>query len=182
MERTGEVEGGNRAYIRSISRSLDRLVRLAPTARPLVLVVDGRRDYRVALRRHPHRDRIRLRVFPNPERGPKGTPRSREAIVRDRAMGPVDQLHQLIRHTCADHKRETIAFGRRLVSIVGRQFLVAVWKNFVKGRSERRPDRTTPAMRLGLAEAPWTWSRVLSERLFPRRENLPGPWLPYLQR
>ena len=97
-------------------------------------------------------------------------------------MAPVDQLHQLIRHTCADHKRETIAFGRRLLSIVGRQFLVSVWKNFIKGRSERRPDRTTPAMRLGLAEAPWTWSRVLAERLFPRRENVPGPWLRYLQR
>jgi hypothetical protein len=182
MERTGRADSGNRSYIRSISRSLDRLARLASTGRPLVLVVDGRSDYRIALREHPHRERFRLRVFPNPKRGPKGTPRSRETIVRDRAMAPVDQLHQLIRHTCADHKRETIAFGRRLVSIVGRQFLVAVWKNFLKSRSERRPDRTTPAMRLGLAEAPWTWSRVLVERLFPLRENLPGPWRRYLQR
>ena len=182
MERTGDAEGGNRAYIRSISRSLDRLARLAPADRPLVLVVDGRKDYRVALRRHPHRARFRLAVYPNPVRGPKGAPRSREAIARDRAMGPVDQLHQLIRHTCADHKRETIAFGRRLASILGRQYLIAVWKNFIKGRSERRPDRTTPAMTLGLAESPWRWEHVLVERLFPGRENPPGSWLPYLQR
>jgi hypothetical protein len=65
---------------------------------------------------------------------------------------------------------------------VGRQFLVAVWKNFIKGRSERRPDRTPPAMRLGLADAPWRWSRVLAERLFPGRENVSDAWLPYLQR
>jgi transposase-like protein len=114
QERVGEAGKGNRAYVRSISRSLDRLARLAPADRRLVLVVDGRKDYTVALREHPRRDRFRLRVHPNPERGSKGAPRSREAIARDRAMAPVDQLHQLIRHTCADHKRETIAFGRRL--------------------------------------------------------------------
>jgi hypothetical protein len=85
-------------------------------------------------------------------------------------MFPVDQLHQLLRHTCADHKRETIAFGRRLESTLGRAHLMAVWKNFVKARSERAPDRTTPAMRLDLADAPWRWERVLSRRLFPVRE------------
>ena len=182
MQRIGAAYGKDRSYLRSISRSLDRLVRLAPPDRPLRLIVDGRRDYRDALRRHPHRGRFRLEVYPNPERGPKGSPRTAEAIVRDRAMAPVDQLHQLIRHSCADHKRETIAFGRRLESIVGRQFLTAIWKNFIKGRSERRPDRTTPAMKLGLAEAPWSWRRVLAQRLFPGRENPPAAWQPILHR
>ena len=85
-------------------------------------------------------------------------------------MFPVDQLHQLLRHSCADHKRETIAFGRRLESIIGRAHLLAVWKNFIKSRSERRPDRTTPAMRLGMTDTRWRWERVLSRRLFPQRE------------
>jgi hypothetical protein len=85
-------------------------------------------------------------------------------------MFPNDQLHQLVRHTCSDHKRETIAFGRRLESIIGRAHLVAVWKNFIKWRSERRPDRTTPAMRLKMTDAPWPWERILSRRLFPERE------------
>jgi hypothetical protein len=111
-----------------------------------------------------------LRVYPNPLRGSKGTPRSPEAIERDRAMFPVDQLHQLLRHSCADHKRETIAFGRRLESIVGRAHLLAVWKNFIKCRSERRPDPTTPAMRLGLTDMRWRWERILSRRLFSARE------------
>jgi hypothetical protein len=87
-------------------------------------------------------------------------------------MFPVDQLHQLLRHTCADHKRETIAFGRRIESIIGRAHLMAVWKNFIKGRSERRPDRTTPAMRVGLTRSRWRWERLLSRRLFPARERL----------
>jgi hypothetical protein len=91
-------------------------------------------------------------------------------------MAPVDQLHQLLRHTCADHKRETIAFGRKAASILGRLFLTTVWKNLVKGRSERRPDRTTPAMALGLATAPWSWRHLLAERLFPGREVLPESW------
>ena len=84
-------------------------------------------------------------------------------------MFPVDQLHQLLRHTCSEHKRETISFGRRLESILGRAHLIAVWKNFIKSRSERRPDPTTPAMRMGLTDTPWRWEWVLSRRLFPGR-------------
>ena len=69
-----------------------------------------------------------------------------------------------------------IAFGRRLNALLERLFLTAVWRNFVKGRSERRGDRTTPAMRVGLAEEPWRWRRVLSRRLFPDRESLTEVW------
>ena len=170
------TQAENRPYVASITRSLDRLARLVRDGAPLVLVVDGRTDYRRALAAHPQRDRFRLEVYPNPLRGPKGTPRSPDAMARDRAMAPVDQLHQLLRHTCADHKRETIAFGRKHASILGRLFLTTVWKNLVKGRSERRPDRTTPAMARGLATAPWSWPRVLAERLFPEREAPPESW------
>ena len=85
-------------------------------------------------------------------------------------MFPVDQLHQLLRHSCSDHKRETIAFGRRLESILGRAHLMAVWKNFIKARSERKPDRSTPAMKLGLADDRWHFERVLARRLFRHRE------------
>jgi hypothetical protein len=97
-------------------------------------------------------------------------------LARDRALHTVDQLHALLRHTRADHKRETIAFGRRLNAVMERLFVATVWRNFVKWRSERRPDSVTPAMWLGLAQAPWTWRQVLSRRLFPRRHRLPGVW------
>ena len=156
-------------YIRSIRRTLDSLAPLVPQGEQLTLVVDGRKDYPIALRSHPEAHRFRLEVYPNPVRGPKGSPRSAEAIARDRAMAPVDHLHQLLRHTCADHKRETIAFGRKVESIVGRAYLTTLWRNFIKGRSERRPDRRTPAMLLGLTDRPWTWRRVLARRLFATR-------------
>jgi len=163
----------SRPYVASIRRTFSGLVVGRDGSRRLRIHVDGRADYGAALRDPALREAIVLAVYPNPSRGPKGSPRSAEARERDRAMFPVDQLHQLLRHTCADHKRETIAFGRRLESIAGRAHLMAVWKNFVKGRSERKPDRTTPAMRVGLADGPWRWERVLARRLFPGRER-PG--------
>jgi transposase-like protein len=168
------------AYVHSIQRSLDRLLRLVPEGEQLVLVADGRSDYRTAQKNHPAAERIQLVAHPNPIRGPKGSPRSKEAIARDLAMAPVDQLHQLLRHTCAEHKRETIAFGRAQAAVWGRAFLTTVWKNLVKGRSERRPDRSTPAMALGLTGEPWRWERVLAQRLFPQREALPDSWRPLL--
>ena len=161
-----------RPYVESIKRSIVRLIPHLPEGRPLVLRVDGRLDYHVALRNPALGSRVTLQAFPNPERRPKGTPRSPEAVRRDLAMFPVDSLHQLMRHSCADHKRETIAFGRRLESILGRAHLMAVWKNFIKARSERATDRTTPAMRLGLTDKRWPFERILARRLFPHREPL----------
>ena len=160
------------AYVASIRRTFRRLKSKLSVPDRIVCAVDGRLDYKVALRLERASRRIRLAVYPNPKRGPKGTPRSPEAVARDRAMFPVDQLHQLLRHTCSDHKRETISFGRRLESILGRTHLIAVWKNFIKARSERTPDRTTSAMRLGLTDAPWSWDRLLTRRLFPSREPI----------
>jgi len=82
----------------------------------------------------------------------------------------------ILRHTLAHQRRETIAFGRRLNAILERLFLAAVWRNFVKHRSERRPEPRTPAMHLGLTDAPWAWKRLLSRRLFSHRLKLPGVW------
>ena len=91
-------------------------------------------------------------------------------------MFPVDALHALWRHTQAHHRRETIAFARRINAAVERGFLMAVWRNFVKWRSERKPDRRTPAMLKGLANEPWSWDRVLAQRLFPERVRVPEAW------
>jgi hypothetical protein len=158
----------NRPYVASIRRTIQALVSRVSESGPLECIVDGRVDYPAAVSARL-KSRIHLTAYPNPKRGPKGSPRSEAAIARDWAMFPVDQLHQLLRHTCSDHKRETISFGRRLESILGRAHLIAVWKNFIKARSERRCDRSTPAMRLGLTDSPWRWERVFSRRLFPAR-------------
>jgi hypothetical protein len=97
-------------------------------------------------------------------------------------MFPVDLLHALLRHSLAAHKRETIAFSKRSNAVAEGMFLAAVWRNFVKGVSERKNDPTTPAMRLGLTDRPWSWERVLGRRLFPDREKLAGTWLELYRR
>ena len=163
-------------YRGSFRRGLDLLLPLIPEGRRIVLACDGKEQYLDALRAHPRRRQIDLEVHPNPVRGPKGSPRSPAALARDRALYPVDHLHALVRHTRADHKRETIAFGRRLNAIMERLFLMAAWRNFIKGRSERRPDPTTPAMRVGLADRPWSWRQLLARRLFPGRVRLSPVW------
>jgi hypothetical protein len=160
---------GAQPYVASIRRTLRVL--LPRSSERLRLVVDGRADYPRAAKLEEQQARVQLLVFPNPVRGPKGSPRSPQAVARDRAMFPVDNLHQFLRHSCADHKRETIAFGRRLESLLGRAYLMSVWKNFIKARSERAPHRTTPAMRVGLADLRWSWERLLARRLFPERER-----------
>ena len=168
------VRGG---YVGSTSRTLDRLLVLKRPDRELHLITDGMRAYDRAVARHSDASKIRLESHPVPKRGPKGSKRSPQAVARDQAMFPADTLHGLLRHSLAAHKRETIAFGRRLNAILERLFLTTVWRNFVKHRSERRPDRTTPAMSLGLTDRPWSWSRVLGRRLFPARERIDSEWM-----
>jgi hypothetical protein len=119
-------------------------------------------------------------VYPNPPRGPGSDPAI--AKERDRQMFAVDLLHKLFRHTQAHHRRETIAFGRRSNAVLERMAQMVVWRNFVKGVSERRNDRTTPAMRVGLTSRPWSWSDVFSRRRFPGRIRLPEGWMKIYRR
>ena len=87
------------SYIKSIRRTFRGLIPHVSADRRLVCNMDGRTDYIVAARAPDLRHRVDLRIYPNPVRGPKGTPRSPEAVVRDHAMFVVDSLHQFLRHT-----------------------------------------------------------------------------------
>lgn len=162
-------------YVQSTQRVLDVLAPKVPPGERLQLVSDDHPAYRQALKTHGEAHRFEHLVFANPERGPKGSVRSEEAVKRDRAMFVCDKLHLLIRHSCAHHRRETIAFSRRIDAMIARGFGMLVWRNFVKDRSERKPDRTTPAMALGLTPCQWSWSQVLSRRLFPGRMPVSEP-------
>ena len=162
---------------RSCRRLLDLLVEMLGPEDCLQLITDNHPAYGPAVTRHPASSRIQHHIYPNPARGPKGAPRSPQARERDEAMFPGDQYHALLRHTCAHHRRETIAFPRRINASLERGFLTAVWRNLVKWRSERRPDRSTPAMVLGLTDRVWSWNRVLAQRLFPSRVEVPKPWM-----
>jgi hypothetical protein len=163
-------------YGGSARRVITELLKLPQPGHPLRIAWDGHPDYEYARRELRLDDRLHVDRHPNPRRGPKGAPRSREARARDEAMFPVDLLHKLFRHSLAHHRRETIAFARRINAALERFALAAVWRNFVKRKSERKAHSPTPAMELGLADEPWSWKQVLSRRLFFHRCQLPEPW------
>lgn len=162
-------------YARSLRRQLEILVPKA-CVRPIVLISDDKRDYARATREHERRGELVHRVFPNPKRGAKGSPRTPAAKARDRAMFAVDALHRFLRHSLKPHVRETIAFGRRTEAQLERGHLFAVFRNLIKLRSERRPRSITPAMWIGLTDTPWTWERLLARRLQPSRTARIGAW------
>jgi len=161
------------AVVQSVSRTLELLHRLSPSG--FALVSDGHPTYPAALAKDPRSGRVRHEVYRNPDRGPGAD--ASVAFVRDGAMFPVDLFHKLWRHTQAHHRRETIAFGRRSNAVLERAAVMTVWRNWIKGLSERTGDATTPAMKLGLAAAPKRWPDLLVRRLFPGRIHLPDGWI-----
>jgi transposase-like protein len=175
IKRWGGIPAGS--YRKSVIFMIKRLLRKVPSDAEFDLISDAQPTYKPAVRAACRGRSFTHRVCSNPVRGEKDGPRSRQALARNAAMFPVDQLHRLLRHSDANHKRETIAFGRRANAILLRCFLFIVWRNFVKDRSERKPTGTTPAMKLGLTQELWNWSTVLSRRLFPGRLQVPQRWM-----
>jgi len=160
----------------STRRTLKTLLELRKPGRPLRLYTDNHPAYRCALVSPVQSGEVEWSAHANPPRGPRGSPRPPEARVRDSALFPVDLLHKILRHSLAHHRRETIAFSRRINAAMERLFVTAVWRNLIKKRSERRGRASpTPAMVLGLTREPWSWRRVLSQRLFYHRESLGEP-------
>lgn len=149
--------------------TLELLRRLVASAKaPLELFSDDHPAYRSVVRRlRLVEQRITHTSFANPDRGPGGDRSA--ARARDEALFAVDLLHKIIRHSRKDHARETFSFGRRVDHVIGRLHLLAVWRNFVKRRTERRPCDESPAMRIGLTDRRWEWREVLALRLFEGR-------------
>ena len=100
---------------------------------------------------------------------------SRAARTTGNPLFPVNLADLLLRHSSANHKRETIAFSKRRQGILYRAAIWVVWRNYIKNRSENLRD-APPAQVLGLINRALTVPDVLSERLFPDRVAL-SPWL-----
>jgi len=88
---------------------------------------------------------------------------------------PVNQADLLLRHSSANHKRETIAFSKRRQGALYRLAIFVVWRNYIKSRSENRRD-APPAKVLGLIKKRLSVKQVLKTRIFPHRAKLSG-WL-----
>jgi len=166
--RRAELE---RAYGRpdpaSVRREVARVLAIvAPQPQALVLHTDEHPDYPRALASLPH-----LAVEHR-------TVSSRAARTRRNPLFPINLLDLLIRHSGANHKRETIAFSKRCQSAAARLWAFLVWRNYGKWFSERKRG-ATPAMRVGVCRGRWTVRRILAERLFPGRIRLPARWQEY---
>ena len=106
---------------------------------------------------------------------------SRAARTARNPLFAINLMDLLIRHSGANHQRETIAFSKRRQSAAERLAVFLVWRNYLKSFSERARD-ATPAMRLGLCERPLTVRELLAQRVFPSRVVLPGRWATYYRR
>ncbi len=149
---------------RAPERAVAELVgRVVPRGAAVTLWSDDHAAYPRALARVPGR-RIRHRTISAKARRTSRNP-----------LFPVNLADLLIRHTGANHKRETIAFSKRRQGAMYRLAIWAVWRNYVKWRSERRRD-ATPAQALGILGPRLGVPEVLGERLFPSRVRLSG-WL-----
>jgi len=94
------------------------------------------------------------------------TTSSKAARIPTNPLFAVNQTDHLIRHSSANHKRETIAFSKRRQNLMYRMEIFSTWKNHVKDQSENRRDGP-PAKALGLIDRALTVSEILKERIFP---------------
>ena len=148
------------------TRILDLVSRGSKSAE---LHTDEHRDYPRAVRRLPQVDWEHHTIS------------SRAARTPENPLWPINLLDLLIRHSGADHKRETIAHAKRRQSSIERLFVFLVWRNYMKWFSERRRD-VTPAMALGLMSRRVRVNDLLECRRFPHRVDLPACWEPYYWR
>ena len=100
---------------------------------------------------------------------------SKEARTTANPLFPVNLADLLLRHSSANHKRETIAFSKRRQGALYRVAIWAVWRNYIKDRSENRRVGP-PAVALGLIRRAMTVAQVLAERCFPDKVRISG-WL-----
>jgi transposase-like protein len=100
---------------------------------------------------------------------------SKEARTTANPLFPVNLADMLLRHSSANHKRETFAFSKRRQGALYRMAIWTVWRNFIKDTSENRKT-PPPAVGLGLTQRAMTVAEVLAERFFPEDVGLSG-WL-----
>ena len=101
---------------------------------------------------------------------------------QNNSLWEVNLLDLLIRHSSANHKRETIAWSKRRQASAERLIILLVWRNYMKGRREKVRGSPTPAMARGMTERPVRIEELLSERIFRTRCELPPRWAEYYDR
>jgi hypothetical protein len=147
---------------RSIEKEVAALLaEIVPKSLAIELTTDEHESYPRAIRRLRNHGIVHQTIS------------SRAARTTKNPLFAVNLLDLLIRHSSANHKRETIAFSRRLQSAVERLWLFLVWRNYMKSFSEKTRG-TTPAQRAGVADRRWKVRDLFRRRIFPDRVRLSG--------
>jgi transposase-like protein len=160
-----------RADPKAIEKEVAALLRIVlPSGGPVEIRSDEHRAYPRAFQRVVGLQVRRHRVVSSKRRRNHWNP-----------LFAVNLLDLLIRHSGANHKRETIAFSKRRQAAVERLAILQVWRNFMKSFSEQRRDGS-PAERLGLREGKLRVEQLLKGRLFPSLVGLPERLMCYYRR
>jgi hypothetical protein len=106
---------------------------------------------------------------------------SRERRTAQNPLFEINLLDGLIRHSQANHRRQTLAWSKRRQGSAERLALLLVWRNYVKWRWEKR-CRTTPAMLKGILSKRLGISDLLARRLFPSHVPISKRWTQYYTR
>jgi transposase-like protein len=159
--RTAYEEKLGRPDPKALTRDVQELLRTnLPTKGRVELRTDEKSEYRTALKRLQH---------PEIEHE---TTHSKAPRTAKNPLFAINAHHMFMRHSGANHKRETVAFSKRIQAVIHRHAIFQVWRNLVKAASERQPTKT-PAQRLGITDAPWSVGRILEKRLFPHQIEYP---------
>ena len=152
---------------RAVEKDVAELLRiLCAKAQALVLHSDEHHDYPRAFKAVPHLSIDHRTVSSKDPRTPANP------------LFASNLIDLLIRHSGANHKRETIAFPKRRQMAIWRLNLFAAWRNYVKWTSERK-HKETPAMKLGILDRRLTLEEMLKKRVFPSRVDQPQRWEEY---
>jgi hypothetical protein len=107
---------------------------------------------------------------------------SKERRDAGNPLFPINLADLLIRHSSANHKRETIAWSKRRQASAERLAVFLVWRNYMKGRREKERDSPTPAQARGMLAWRVSVRELLDRRLFVNRIGLPTRWAEYYWR
>ena len=155
---------------RAIEKDVAALLSIvAPGPQELELHTDEHKGYPRAVRRVRHLA-VRHRTIS-----------SRAARTTRNPLFAINLIDLLIRHSSANHKRETPAYSKRRQGAIERLWVFLVWRNYVKWFSEFRPGET-PAMRIGLTDRRLSFDEITARRLFPTRGRVPERWQDYYYR
>ena len=95
---------------------------------------------------------------------------------------PINLADLVLRHSSANHKRETIAWSKRRQSSAERLAIFLVWRNYMTGRRQKVRGSPTPAQVRGMVDHRVGVAELLEGRLFVSRIGLPSRWAEYYWR